>query len=102
MLGICKQTCESCILHLPMQYWTSLSKSKIYIYYKCESCDKLFSQAGDLKKHIHKIHEGHKYYKCESCDKSFSRAGNLKKHIHTISSCSSPAQDSRWKAQKNY
>ena len=30
---------------------------------KCESCGKSFSQAGDLKKHIHTIHEGHKNYK---------------------------------------
>ena len=31
--------------------------------YKCDSCGKLFSQAGDLKRHIGKIHEGHKNYK---------------------------------------
>ena len=51
--------------------------------YKCESCDKSFSEAGSLKKHIHTIHQGHKDYKCESCGKSFSLAENLKRHIHT-------------------
>ena len=49
--------------------------------YKCKSCDKLFTHAVDLNKHIHTIHESHKDYKCESCGKSFSQAGNLKRHI---------------------
>ena len=28
--------------------------------HKCEFCAKLFSQAGDLKKHVHTIHQGYK------------------------------------------
>ena len=52
--------------------------------HKCESCNKLFSRAGNLKTHIYIIHEGHKNHKCESCDKSFSTTGHLKNHIHTI------------------
>ena len=51
---------------------------------KCESCGKLFSQAGYLKKHIYIIHQGHKDHKCEYCGKSFSQAGDLKRHIHRI------------------
>ena len=34
------------------------------------TCGKLFSDAGDLKKHIHTIHENQKDqndFKCESC-----------------------------------
>ena len=50
--------------------------------HKCESCDKSFSQAGNLKKHIHTIHKSYKDYNCESCGKSFSQKGNLKTHIH--------------------
>ena len=50
----------------------------------CESCDKSFSQAGHLKKHIHIVHEGHKDYNYECCGISFSDAGNLKKHIRTV------------------
>ena len=52
--------------------------------YKCESCGKSFSQPQHLKGHIHTVHEGHKDYKCESCSKSFSQPHNLKKHIHRV------------------
>ena len=52
--------------------------------HKCESCGKLFSQAGNLKIHIHTVHEGHKDHKCKSCGKAFSHAHNLKRHLHTI------------------
>ena len=52
--------------------------------HKCESCNKSFSYAHHLKTHIHTIHKDHKDHKCESCGKSFSQAGALKKHIHTV------------------
>ena len=55
-----------------------------FLEHKCESCNKSFSQAYNLKNHIHTVHEGHKDYKCESCGKSFSQAGDLKRHIHKI------------------
>ena len=51
---------------------------------KCESCGKVFSDVGDLKKHNHTVHEGHNDYKCESCGKIFSQAEDLKTHVHTI------------------
>ena len=43
----------------------------------------LFYDNGDLKKHIHTVHEGKKDYKCESCGKSFSKRNYLDKHICT-------------------
>ena len=52
--------------------------------YKCKSCGKLFSQAYNLKTHIHAVHEGHKDYNCEFCGTSFSQQGCLKKHIYSI------------------
>ena len=48
--------------------------------YKCESCDKSFSQVSGLKRHIQTIHETQKDYKCESCGKLFSQAINLNLH----------------------
>ena len=62
------------------------NKQKIMVHeeQKCKSCDKSFSQARDLKKHIHTVHEGHKDHKCEFCGKSFSQGGNLKGHINRI------------------
>ena len=44
----------------------------------------LLHSAQCLKKHIYTIHEGHKDFKCESCKKLFSKAGNLKKHIRRV------------------
>ena len=54
------------------------------VIHKCKYCEKLFSQARYLKKHIHRNHEGHKDYKCEPCGKSFSQSHALKGHIQTV------------------
>ena len=45
--------------------------------HKCNYCEKLFFQVNYLKKHIIRNHEGHKDYKCEPCDKSFSQPHGL-------------------------
>ena len=51
--------------------------------YNCNACGKSFSQAS-LKKHIQSVHQGHKNHKCESCGKSFSEAGHLKRSIEAM------------------
>ena len=50
--------------------------------FKCETCDKAFSQSGDLVRHM-RTHSGVKPYACELCDKAFSQAGNLASHMLT-------------------
>ena len=42
--------------------------------FKCDKCIKFFTNKQALNKHIEAIHEGYRnYYKCEQCDKSFSQ-----------------------------
>ena len=52
--------------------------------YKCEPCEKFFSEARSLQTHIHTIHEGHKDHKCEPCSTSLTQSLNLKTHIPTV------------------
>jgi KRAB domain-containing zinc finger protein len=37
--------------------------------YKCDMCDKGFSQNGNLKRHIIRTHTGDKPYNCDICGK---------------------------------
>ena len=77
---------------------------EIQEYYNCKPCRKLFSQAGDLKNHVQRVHEKEKIssnnqsnnemtdthslqvekFKCEICDKKFSQKYNLKNHIENV------------------
>ena len=36
------------------------------------TCGKLFSYAGNMRRHIKTVHEGDKDFKCDSCEKSFT------------------------------
>ena len=52
--------------------------------YKYGTCEKSFSQAGDLKMHVNSVHNGQKDHKCDSCGKASSSARVLKKHINSV------------------
>jgi glass-like protein len=48
---------------------------------KCSQCDKIFVNAGTLRKHTEAVHEKKRPYACHLCDLSFTQSGNLKTHI---------------------
>ena len=52
--------------------------------YKCDLCDKAFSQLSNVKAHIKSVHEGIKNHKCDFCEKAFSEHGTLKRHISSF------------------
>lgn len=50
--------------------------------YKCQYCDKRFTQSGDQRIH-ERIHTGDKPFKCPFCPKTFRSIGNRKDHVAT-------------------
>ena len=56
-------------------------------HYKCDECDRTFSQSGNRDRHIVVVHNGQKppkSKKCNSCDKKFRSRSDLKRHIYTV------------------
>ena len=51
--------------------------------YKCDLCNKEFSQNHSLKIHVQSVHEGIKK-QCKYCDKTFSSSNYLKMHINRV------------------
>lgn len=51
--------------------------------YECPTCGKNFTQKGNLDTHV-KIHTETKDHKCQFCDRGFTQRGNLKTHIRSI------------------
>lgn len=51
--------------------------------YECQTCGKGFTQKGNLDTHV-KIHTETKDHKCSFCDRGFTQRGNLKTHIRSV------------------
>ncbi|CAG0881250.1 unnamed protein product, partial [Cyprideis torosa] len=50
--------------------------------FKCNYCEKLFSQKGHCNEHA-RIHTGERPHQCNLCSSAFAQAGNLKRHMRT-------------------
>jgi len=59
-----------------------LKKHNLKKPYKCEKCDKAYTQKSSLSVHM-RTHTGERPYKCESCGKTFIRKGDLIVHIRS-------------------
>ena len=53
------------------------SNSKMFV---CDLCNRTFSNASNLTRHKHIIHDGQKPFECEICRKRFSLKQNLQSH----------------------
>lgn len=51
--------------------------------YECHTCGKNFTQKGNLDTHV-KIHTDTKDHRCQYCDRGFTQRGNLKTHIRSV------------------
>ena len=49
--------------------------------YQCETCDKAFGEAHNLKKHLRTVHKSLKKYKCDKLGKSFPSSQYISQHI---------------------
>ena len=52
--------------------------------YKCNQCQKIFSCLSGMKTHL-QWHSGEKPYKCDQCEKTFSYLSSMKTHLRTHS-----------------
>ena len=52
--------------------------------FPCESCNKVFTLNGSLKRHIKSIHEENRPFKCTACEKTFKLKNYLKRHFSSV------------------
>ena len=51
--------------------------------FKCDQCDKSYSDKRNLSRHVKSVHEGTQFV-CDKCEKSFSLKDNLKRHVKSV------------------
>ena len=60
----------------------AVNKDKVNV---CDTCGEAFTNAGNLKVHINRVHKGLKDYQCETCGRDFANTArpinSLKDHI---------------------
>ena len=54
------------------------------VTYKCNLCEKSFTKAEHLRKHVKRVHEEKNIYACNHCEKRFSQSHHFKRHIKAV------------------
>ena len=54
--------------------------------------EKISHKKVNMNNHIESVHEGKKKFKCDKCDKAFSQKSNMTKHINTVHEGNKPFQ----------
>ena len=52
--------------------------------FKCDICDKSFSQEAIMNIHMKSVHGGLKAFKCKICEKGFSLKTDMNRHISSV------------------
>ncbi|XP_053677002.1 zinc finger protein 501-like [Anopheles nili] len=51
--------------------------------FTCDQCEQVFSNSGNLTRHVRLVHHRVKAFKCSYCHRSFGKAETLKHHVMT-------------------
>lgn len=64
---------------------THIEEEMISRKHQCDKCEARFKRPEHLRLHINSVHLKHRPYKCEKCDKSFTQVGdrNIHQKIHS-------------------
>ena len=77
-----KLTTATSLLHVSIETIGTHEHQRIHNavrLYKCDDCEKLFTNSSNLKQHK-RIHTNYRPYNSDDCDKAFKTNGNLKRH----------------------
>ena len=62
----------------------TLIENDVFVYDPLQENKNQYLPIHTKAKHIHIIHDGHKDYKCQYCGNFFSEAGNLRQHMNKV------------------
>ena len=79
--GRCPHCQKQCGTHLRRHINVVHLKLKPF---KCEQCDKRFSERSNLSKHFKVVHLKIKAFKCQYCDKKFSKEYGRSLHVNSV------------------
>ena len=75
------KTCFSYKENLAKHVSTIHEKKKPF---KCELCNKDFTQLAHMKGHVSSVHEGKKPFECNICNSTFSQKQHMRGHVKIV------------------